>query len=88
MKVVYNTAYIVSEAKDHGLQIFDLERLRTMTSFSYVKSDKDYTLFGNAHNVVSNEETGYIYIVGATDKRYTYSCKGQCISKYKNKFCI
>lgn len=76
MKVVYNTAYIVSEAKDHGLQVFDLERLRTMTSFSYVRSDTDYSLFGNAHNIVSNEETGYVYVVGATQKTYEYSCKG------------
>jgi len=76
MKVVYDTAYIVSEAKDHGMQVFDLLRLRDMTEFSYVDSDVDYSLFGNAHNIVSNEETGYVYVVGATDKNYEFSCLG------------
>lgn len=76
MKVVYDTAYIVSEAKDHGLQVFDLLRLREMEHFSYVESDTDYSLFGNAHNIVSNEETGYVYVVGATQKEYQFSCLG------------
>jgi len=76
MKVVYHTAYIVSEAKDHGLQVFDLTRLRDMAEFSLVTSDNDYSLFGNAHNIVANEDTGYVYVVGATDKKYPYSCLG------------
>jgi len=76
MKVVYNTAYIVSEAKDHGMQVFDLLRLRDMTEFSVVTSDTDYSLVGNVHNIVSNVETGYVYIVGATDKNYQWSCRG------------
>ena len=77
MKVVYNTAYIVSEARNHGLQVFDLLRLRNMTEFSIVEPDTHYDLFGNAHNIVSNEETGYVYVVGATDRNYKYSCKGE-----------
>lgn len=76
MKVVYNTVYIGSEARDHGLQVFDLCRLRTMDDFSYVEADTHYALFGNSHNIVSNEETGYIYVVGATDRKYEFSCRG------------
>lgn len=76
MKVVNNAVYIVAEARDHGLQVFDLERLRTMTSFSDVNADAEYSLFGNAHNIVSNEETGYVYVVGATQREYQFSCKG------------
>jgi len=76
MKVVYNTAYIVSEARDHGLQVFDLLRLRDMTEFSVVEPDTHYDLFGNAHNIVSNVETGYVYVVGATDRKFKYSCRG------------
>lgn len=83
MKVVYDTVYIVSEAKDHGLQVFDLLRLRDMTEFSVVESDTDYSLFGNAHNIVSNEETGYVYVVGATDKNYEFSCLGTVYCIYK-----
>jgi len=76
MKVVNNAAYIVSEAKDHGLQVFNLLRLRTMKSFSDVQADAVYSLFGNAHNIVSNEETGFVYVVGATQREYQFSCKG------------
>lgn len=76
MKVVYNTAYIVSEARDHGLQVVDLLRLRDMTEFSIIEADTHYDMFGNAHNIVSNEETGYVFVVGATDRKYEYSCRG------------
>jgi len=76
MKVVNNVAFIVSEAKDHGLQVFDLTRFRSMTSFGYVESDTHYNLFGNAHNIVSNEETEYVYVVGATQRQYEHSCRG------------
>jgi len=76
MKVVNDVAFIVSEAKDHGLQVFNLRRLRSMTSFGYVESDTHYGLFGNAHNIVSNEETEYVYVVGATQRDYEFSCRG------------
>lgn len=76
MKVVNDVAFIVSEARDHGLQVFDLKRLRAMTSFRYVDSDTHYALFGNAHNIISNEETGYVYVVGATQRQYEFSCLG------------
>ncbi len=33
VKVVNNTAYIVSEAPDHGMQVFDLTLLRNKTGF-------------------------------------------------------
>ena len=33
--------------------------------------------FGNAHNVVANEDTGYVYVVGATDSGSGYNlCSG------------
>ena len=71
----------MSEAPDHGLQVFDLERLRHMTSFEYVDPDTTYKLFGKAHNIVGHEETGYVYVVGANDKKYPYGCEGRDISK-------
>ena len=83
MKVISNTAYIVAEALNHGLQVFDLLRLRDMTPSSEVPevtSDADYSLFGNAHNIVSNEETGYVYVVGATQKQYPLGCRGEATS--------
>jgi len=76
MKVIQNTAYIVSEDSNHGLQVFDLERLRSMTSFAFVEADVLYSEFGNAHNIVANEETKFLYVVGATQSSYPGSCSG------------
>lgn len=66
LKVYNDYAFIVSEAANHGMQVFDLKRLRNVTNppetFS---SDNRITSFGNAHNIVINEDTGYAYVVGA-----------------------
>lgn len=66
IKVYQNHAFIVSEAQDHGMQVFDLTRLRnagnTPQNFD---ADVDYTDFGNAHNIVINETTGFAYPVGS-----------------------
>ena len=64
---VYNShAFIVSEANAHGMQVFDLKRLRTSSNLplSYT-ADTIFTGFGSAHNIVINEDSGYAYIVGA-----------------------
>ena len=65
IKVYNNHAFIVSEADNHGMQVFDLTRLRNVTNppktFS---SDVDYNEFGHAHNIVINEDTGFAYAVG------------------------
>ena len=67
IKVYKDYAFIVSEALNHGMQVFDLKRLRTVTTppeeFS---ADVHFTEFGSAHNIVINEESGYAYIVGAS----------------------
>lgn len=65
IKVYQNHAYIVSEADDHGMQVFDLTRLRNVTDAPKTfNADELYTGFGNAHNVVINEDTGFAYPVG------------------------
>ncbi|CAH1775423.1 unnamed protein product [Owenia fusiformis] len=77
MKVVNNHAYIVSEATGHGLQVFDLTRLRGQTSLGVVEPDFHYTRFGNAHNIVSNEATNTVFVVGATESPLEYdTCFG------------
>ena len=65
---VHNTvAYVVSEAADHGMQIFNLEKLRNVTNPPVVfESDYDYTGFGSAHNIVINKTKDYVYPVGTT----------------------
>jgi choice-of-anchor B domain-containing protein len=65
IKVYQNHAYIVSEANEHGMQVFDLTRLRNVTNIPEVFDDDGlYSGFGNAHNVVINEDTGFAYPVG------------------------
>lgn len=66
VKVYNDYAFIVSEAQDHGMQIFDLTRLRNVSSIPIqFTADAHYTGFGNAHNIVINEESGYAYVVGS-----------------------
>ena len=65
VKVYNNYAFIVSEAGGHGMQVFDLTRLRNVTSPPVTfTEDAHYGGFGSAHNIVINEETGYAYGVG------------------------
>ena len=65
VKVYQNHAFIVSEASNHGMQVFDLTRLRNVTNAPVAfTSDAHYTGFGKAHNIVINEESGYAYAVG------------------------
>ena len=65
VKVYGNYAFIVSEAGGHGMQVFDLTKLRNVNNppvnFS---ADAVYTGFGNAHNIVINEEKARAYGVG------------------------
>lgn len=72
VKIYNDIAYIVSEAADHGMQIFNLNRLReTVITPAEFTSDSDYTGFGSAHNIVINEAEGYAYPVG-TSRNGTY----------------
>ncbi|QMU64391.1 MAG: choice-of-anchor B family protein [Flavobacteriaceae bacterium] len=65
VKVYNNYACIISEAPGHGMQVFDLTRLRNVANPPQVfTSDAHYTGFGNAHNIVINQTNGYAYAVG------------------------
>ncbi len=65
IKVINNYAYIVAEESGHGMQIFDLTRLRTATPGTTFNTDGRITYDnGTAHNVVALEETGHIVVVG------------------------
>jgi choice-of-anchor B domain-containing protein len=62
---------VVSEASNHGMQIFDLTQLRNVASPPVTFSNSDhYNGFGDAHNIVINEDSGYAYGVG------TGTCSG------------
>ncbi len=65
IKVYNDYAFIVSEAKDHGMQVFDLKKLRDVTDPPEIfAADARYIGIGNAHNIVVNEEMGFAYPVG------------------------
>ena len=70
IKTYNNHAFIVSEASNHGMQVFDLTRLRDVSNPpENFDEDAHYSGFGNAHNIVINEDSGYAYAVGTS----TYS---------------
>ncbi|MBT8261964.1 MAG: choice-of-anchor B family protein [Bacteroidia bacterium] len=64
-KTYNNHAFIVSEDPGHGMQVFDLTRLRNVNNPPVTfTNDVHFTGFGSAHNIVINEDTGYAYAVG------------------------
>jgi choice-of-anchor B domain-containing protein len=72
IKVYKDTAYIVSDgAGPHGIQVFDLGRLRTMTPQANglpqkVDADFIYRQVNSVHDIVINEESGFLYAVGSS----------------------
>ena len=65
VKVIGDYAFIVSEAFDHGMQIFNLNELLPLSGFPFnISPTLTYSAFGNAHNIVSNPETNFLYAVG------------------------
>ncbi len=69
MKVYDNHMFVVSDgAGDHGMQVFDLTRLRDADPSNPMTYDVDahYTQIASAHNIVINEDTGYAYSVGSS----------------------
>ena len=65
IKVYQDYAFVVSEAADHGLQVFDLTKLRSVTEIQTFSADVHLTDFGNAHNISINSESGYAYVLGS-----------------------
>ena len=65
IKTYNNYAFIVSEASGHGMQVFDLTRLRNVANPpEFFTEDAHYSGIGGVHNIVINEDTGYAYSVG------------------------
>lgn len=65
VKVYNDYAFIVSEAPGHGMQVFDLSRLRNVSNPPETfTADAHYNGFGRCHNIVINEDSGYAYAVG------------------------
>ncbi len=73
-KVYRNHAFVVADgAGEHGMQVFDLTRLRSVTEPEVFDADALYTEIASSHNVAINEATGFAYLVGSSG---TESCGG------------
>lgn len=67
IKVYEDHAYLVSEAKNHGLQIFDLTQLRSVSDPPVEFTETaHYDKFSTAHNLAINQESGFAFVVGIT----------------------
>jgi choice-of-anchor B domain-containing protein len=49
------------------MQVFDLTRLRGVSSPQEFTAETTYSEIGAAHNIAMNEDTGFAYIVGSND---------------------
>ena len=66
VKVFDNHAFIVADnAGLHGMQVFDLTRLRGVAEVTAFTPDAVYADFGSAHNIAINEASGFAYVVGS-----------------------
>jgi choice-of-anchor B domain-containing protein len=71
VKVFADHAFIVSEAANHGMQVFDLRRLRTVALAPATFTETaHYAGFGSTHTLALNTRTGFAYAVG------TRTCEG------------
>ncbi|MGC5584625.1 choice-of-anchor B family protein [Ornithinimicrobium sp. W1665] len=75
VKVHADHAYVVSENSGHGMQVFDLTRLRGVDEARTWDDDGWLGGFGQAHNLAINEDSATAYVVGATRGVTVAGCK-------------
>ncbi len=76
LKVYDDHAYIVTEAAGHGMQVFDLTRLRGVTEPQEWTVDNVVKTFGHAHNIAMNEDSATAYVIGARRGVTIPGCEG------------
>jgi len=76
VEVYGNHALIVADlAENHGMQVFDLTRLRdVLVTPTVFTEDAHYDGFGDAHTVSVNQETGFAYATGTFDDVFFSNC--------------
>ena len=68
VKIYDNYAFIVADnVGNHGMQVFDLTRLRDITSPETLSPDVVYNDVTSCHNIVINEATAVAYLVGCNN---------------------
>jgi choice-of-anchor B domain-containing protein len=65
LKVYRDHLYVVSEIANHGMQVFDLTRLRGVNTPQTFTETAHYNNFSRAHTIAVNEETGFAYAAGS-----------------------
>ncbi|MBT8087630.1 MAG: choice-of-anchor B family protein [Gammaproteobacteria bacterium] len=66
IKVYQDHAYVIADrAESHGIQVFDLTRLRGVAPPQVFTADVVYDGITSAHNIAINEDTGFLYAVGS-----------------------
>ncbi|HVS62652.1 MAG TPA: choice-of-anchor B family protein [Thermoanaerobaculia bacterium] len=71
VKTYRNRAYVVADRVPHGMQVFDLRRLRGRSEGAVaLPPDTVYREFGPAHNLAIDVASGFAYAVG------TDTCEG------------
>ncbi|HYE12993.1 MAG TPA: choice-of-anchor B family protein [Pyrinomonadaceae bacterium] len=66
VKVYRDHAFVISEAANHGLQIFDLRQLRGRTAPAVTFGETaHYDNVSSTHTIAVNEETGFVYLAGS-----------------------
>lgn len=62
-----NWCYVGSETAGHGLQVFDLTRLRSVVAPPQTFTEDAWTgIIGNSHTVFADKASPYVYAVGTT----------------------
>jgi choice-of-anchor B domain-containing protein len=65
LRVYNNYMFVGSEANGHGMQVFDLTRLRNVINPPQIfTEDAHYAGFGKCHTLVIDEDNGFVYAVG------------------------
>ena len=86
VKVYKGHAYIVAEAKNHGMQVVNMHALAEMSANTVfgaapttIAADVVYGEFGNSHNIVINEATGVVLLQSnANAKVNRVQCECEC----------
>lgn len=62
-----NWCFVGSEASGHGIQVFDLTRLRNVTTPPQTfTANARYSGVGNSHTIFADKTEPYVYVVGAS----------------------
>ena len=66
IKTYKHYAFIVSDAaRNHGMQVFDLDRLRGVRTPQTFTEDAHYAMAHSVHDIVADTASGFIYLTGS-----------------------